>query len=92
MIINVPKPLTFVAGMLTIGLGPGLSLAALATENDHGLWTVFTSTDSFQAGDGGAQVTPSAQPVENPGFDASGATLSSSAIVASVRFHWSFTK
>lgn len=38
----------------------------------------------------GGQLTPSVQYVENPGFDAAGATSSSSAIVAGVRFHWSF--
>lgn len=43
-------------------------------------------------GDSGAQITPSVQYVQNPGFDASGATASSSAVVASVRFHWSFAK
>lgn len=152
MIINVPKRLALVAGMLTIGLGPGLSPAVLATENDNGFWTVFPSTDSFPArdsasrwhysfdaqaryfdlgsginqclglglastrsasrfrqaelddvtsaeaflripvGDGSAQITPSIQYVENPGFDTSGATLSSSAFVAGVRFHLLFAK
>lgn len=41
-------------------------------------------------GDSNGQITPSVQYVENPGFDTSGATTSSSAIVAGVRFHWSF--
>lgn len=40
-------------------------------------------------GDTGVQITPSLQYVQNPGFDAAGATASSSAIVAGVRFHWS---
>ncbi len=35
-------------------------------------------------------VTPSIQYVENPGFDTSGLTVGSSAIVAGVRFHWTF--
>ena len=35
-------------------------------------------------------ITPSVQYVENPGFDASGSIGPSSAIVASLRFHWSF--
>lgn len=41
-------------------------------------------------GDSNGQITPSVQYVENPGFDASGATSSSSAVVAGVRLHWSF--
>jgi len=43
------------------------------------------------AGDTTGQITPSIQYVENPGFDTSGATLSSSTVVAGVRFHWSFS-
>ena len=35
-------------------------------------------------------ITPSFQYVENPGFDASGSTASSSTVVAGVRFHWAF--
>lgn len=53
-----------------------------------------TSAEAFlriAIGDTGAQITPSVQYVENPGFDTSGATFSSSALVAGVRFHWSFT-
>lgn len=41
-------------------------------------------------GHGSGHITPSLQYVANPGFDASGAAASSSAIVASVRFHWSY--
>lgn len=41
-------------------------------------------------GDSDGQITPSVQYVENPGFDTSGPTTSSRAIVAGVRFHWSF--
>ena len=41
-------------------------------------------------GDSNGQITPSVQYVENPGFDATGATSSSTAVVAGVRFHWSF--
>lgn len=54
-----------------------------------------TSAEAFfriPVGDTTGQITPSIQYVENPGFDTSGATLSSSAVVASVRFHWSFEK
>ncbi|MDH3276285.1 MAG: carbohydrate porin [Gammaproteobacteria bacterium] len=41
-------------------------------------------------GDSNGQITPSVQYVENPGFDASGTTSRSSAVVAGVRLHWSF--
>jgi hypothetical protein len=41
-------------------------------------------------GDSNGQITPSVQYVQNPGFDALGATSSSSAVVAGVRLHWSF--
>ncbi|MGB5575980.1 MAG: hypothetical protein WBM88_01075 [Woeseiaceae bacterium] len=41
-------------------------------------------------GDSNGQITPSVQYVENPGFDASGATSGSSAVVAGVRLNWSF--
>ena len=41
-------------------------------------------------GDSNGQITPSVQYVENPGFDASGPTSRSSAVVAGVRLHWSF--
>ena len=41
-------------------------------------------------GDSNGQITPSVQYVENPGFDTSSATSSSRAVVAGVRFHWSF--
>jgi hypothetical protein len=53
---------------------------------------VLTLPRRTGVGDGGAQVSPSIQYVENPGFDASGPTFSSSSVVASVRFHWSFEK
>lgn len=39
---------------------------------------------------GKGHVTPSVQYVENPGFDSSGSTGGSSAIVAGLRFHWAF--
>ena len=39
---------------------------------------------------GRGHVTPSIQHVENPGFNTSGSTASSSAIVAGARFHWTF--
>jgi hypothetical protein len=44
----------------------------------------------FPVGNTAGQITPTIQYVENPGFDTSGSTLSSSAIIAGVRFHWSF--
>lgn len=39
---------------------------------------------------GAGHITPSIQYVANPGFDSTGSVASSSAIVGSVRFHWSF--
>ena len=39
-------------------------------------------------GNGNAHLTPSVQYVENPGFDTSGSVTGSSALVASLRFHW----
>ncbi len=41
---------------------------------------------------GDGHVTPSLQYVRNPGFDATGDTVSSTALVAGVRFHWSFER
>lgn len=41
-------------------------------------------------GDTRGQLTPSIQYIENPGINPSGVTSSSSAVVAGVRFHWSF--
>lgn len=41
-------------------------------------------------GNTSGQLTPSIQYIENPGINPSGATSSSSAVVAGVRFHWSF--
>lgn len=55
----------------------------------------ISSAEAFlriDIGDSGAQITPSLQYVQNPGFDVSGATASSSAVVAGVRFHWSFAE
>jgi hypothetical protein len=40
---------------------------------------------------GRGHFTPSVQYVANPGFDTSGSTASSSAMVVGVRFHWSFS-
>ena len=46
----------------------------------------------FDIGDTGLQITPSVQHVQNPGFDTSGATFSSSALVTGVRFSWSLAQ
>ena len=79
-----------------IGLfGLGLASTRIANSFRQADLDDVASAEAFiriPIGDSGAQITPSIQYVENPGFDASGATLSSSAIVASVRFHWSFEK
>jgi hypothetical protein len=76
-------------------LGFGLASTRIANSFRQADLDDVASAEAFlriPIGDSGAQITPSIQYVENPGFDASGATLSSSAIVASVRFHWSFEK
>ncbi|MGB5489802.1 MAG: hypothetical protein WBM76_03135 [Woeseiaceae bacterium] len=79
-----------------IGLfGLGLASTRIANSFRQADLDDVASAEAFlriPIGDSGAQITPSIQYVENPGFDASGATLSSSAIVAGVRFHWSFEK
>jgi hypothetical protein len=76
-------------------LGLGLARTRIANSFRQADLDDVTSAEAFLRiafGDSGAQITPSIQYVENPGFDTSGATLSSSTIVASVRFHWSFEK
>jgi hypothetical protein len=76
-------------------LGLGLASTRIANSFRQADLDDVASAEAFlriPIGDSGAQITPSIQYVENPGFDTSGATLSSSAIVASVRFHWSFEK
>ena len=76
-------------------LGLGLASTRIANSFRQAALDDVASAEAFlriPIGDSGAQITPSIQYVENPGFDTSGATLSSSAIVASVRFHWSFEK
>ena len=76
-------------------LGLGVARTRIANSFRQADLDDVTSAEAFlriPVGDSGAQISPSIQYVENPGFDTSGATLSSSAIVASVRFHWSFEK
>ena len=76
-------------------LGLGLASTRIANSFRQAALDDVASAEAFlriPIGGSGAQITPSIQYVENPGFDTSGATLSSSAIVASVRFHWSFEK
>ena len=78
-----------------IGLfGVGIARTRIANSFRQADLDDVTSAEAFlriAIGDTGAQITPSVQYVENPGFDTSGATFSSSALVAGVRFHWSFT-
>lgn len=76
-------------------LGLGLASTRIANSFRQADLDDVTSAEVFlriPVGEGSAQITPSIQYVENPGFDTSGETLSSSAIVAGVRFHWSFEK
>lgn len=75
----------------------GVGLARTRTSNSFRQADLddVTSAEAFiriAVGDSGVQVTPSIQYVQNPGFGASGATLSSSALVGGVRFHWSIAK
>jgi len=76
-------------------LGLGLSRTRISNNFRQADLDDVTSAEAFlriPLGLSGAQITPSIQHVENPGFDTSGATLGSSALVAGVRFHWSFAK
>lgn len=79
-----------------IGLfGLGLARTRIANNFRQADLDDVTSAEVFlrlPIGLSGAQITPSIQHVENPGFDTSGATLGSSALVAGVRFHWSLAK
>ena len=78
-----------------IGLfGLGIARTRIANSFRQADLDDVTSAEAFlriAIGNTGAQITPSVQYAENPGFDTSGATFSSSALVAGVRFHWSFT-
>lgn len=79
-----------------IGLfGLGLARTRISNSFRQADLDDVTSAEVFlriPLGNGDGQITPSIQHVENPGFDISGATLSSSALVAGVRFHWWFEK
>ena len=79
-----------------IGLfGLGLARTRISNSFRQADLDDVTSAEVFlriPIGAGDAQITPSIQHVENPGFDISGPTFSSSALVAGVRFHWSFEK
>ena len=78
----------------SIGLfGIGMSRTALTDRFRLANLENVTDAEIFRRipiGDSDGQLTPSIQHVENPGFDVSGAVQSSSAVVASLRFHWSF--
>jgi hypothetical protein len=80
---------------MRIGLfGVGIARTRISNSFRQAALDDVTSAEAFlriAIGDTGVQITPSIQYVQNPGFDASGATFSSSALVAGVRFHWSFT-
>ncbi|MDH3578430.1 MAG: carbohydrate porin [Gammaproteobacteria bacterium] len=74
-------------------LGLGLSKTRISNSFRQADLDDVAAAEAFfriSIGDSNGQISPSVQYVENPGFDASGATSSSSAVVAGVRFHWSF--
>ncbi len=77
-----------------IGLfGLGVSRTRIANSFPQADLDDVTAAEAFfrlPIGDTNGQITPSVQYVENPGFDAAGATSGSRAVVAGVRFHWSF--
>ena len=77
-----------------IGLfGLGVSKTRIANSFRQADLDDVTAAEAFfrlPIGGSNGQITPSVQYVENPGFDTSGATSSSRAVVAGVRFHWSF--
>ena len=76
-------------GLLGVGLARTVisnSFRQADLDNTSGAETFYR----IPIADGDGHVTPSIQYVENPGFDTSGATASSSAVVAGVRFHWVF--
>jgi len=74
-------------------LGVGVARTVIANSFRQGDLDNTSAAELFfriPVGDESGHITPSIQYVENPGFDTSGATADSSAIVASVRFHWGF--
>jgi len=74
-------------------LGLGVSKTRISNSFLQGDLDDVAAAEAFfriPIGDSNGQITPSVQYVENPGFDASGATSSSRAVVAGVRLHWSF--
>ncbi len=74
-------------------LGIGVSRTALTNRFRRAPLENGTDAEIFlriPIGESDGHLTPSIQFVENPGFDTSGATQSSSAVVASIRFHWAF--
>lgn len=71
----------------------GLASPRIANNFGHAALEDVSSAEAFLGtaiGDSGAQVSPSIQYVENPGFDTSAATFSSSSVAARVRFLWLF--
>lgn len=78
-----------VAGLLGIGIGRTF----VAQQHRQAALEHTTDAELFlriPVGDSAGHVTPSLQYVDSPGLGTDGAGPSSSATVASVRFHWSF--
>jgi len=74
-------------------LGVGVAKTVIANDlRQDGLDNTSTAALYFRipVGAESGHVTPSIQYVENPGFDTSGLAVSSSAVVAGVRFNWTF--
>ena len=74
-------------------LGIGVARTVIANNFRQGNLENTSAAEVFYRiplGQLNGHITPSFQYVENPGFDASGPTASSSAVVAGVRFHWAF--
>jgi len=74
-------------------LGAGVARTIIANEFSDGNLENISAAEVFcriAIGRLDGHITPSVQYVENPGFDSSGSTKSSSSVVAGVRFHWSF--
>lgn len=73
----------------------GIGLAGTVISNSFEQVDLSNTTDAeiffrIPIANGDGYITPAIQYVENPGFGTSGPTASSSAVVAGIRFHWSF--
>lgn len=51
MILNVSRRPALLVGLLCVGLIASMPATVQATESDDGIWTIFTTTDSFPSED-----------------------------------------